>query len=259
MTKNKFLMSLNWELKNYFRFPFSEIILALFTYMIFLQSGMLGGFTVLEQNLAWNEITAKLAGNAVKNAAYNSISAYVPMGIFASIFATLAFAHEIENGLLKVYLSHPISRRTIFLSKLLSCFLVVFTTLSASLLACTLMYIPENNIYVILSLTRILELLLIAMLETLFVTSVAISFSLFSKKASISLVGSFTLIYLIQLVTQNVRLEFLPTLCFQEQVSFFFGVKHLHNDPVNLLTIPFVSVFLLILSYLYFSRRLEIS
>lgn len=259
MRKKKFTASLTWELKSLFRFPFPEVLLALFTYMIFLPRG--GGFcfTVSAENLIWEEITRNIAFHTTADAAQFSFFAYIPMAIFASIFATLAFAYEIENGLLKVHLSHPISRRSIFLSKLLSCFFIVFTTFSASLLSHTFLQITENALYQILSPDLILKLLLTAALQSLFMISVTISFALYSGKTSVSLIGSFATIYLIQLLSESAKLEFLPPIAFREQASFLFfkSAPKLSQLP-NFLTLPLVSVFLIIFSYLFFSRRLEV-
>lgn len=259
MSKNRFIVSLTWELKSLFRFPFPEVLLAMFTYMIFLPRGGGFGFTVSSESLIWEEITRTIAFYITRDAAQFSFFAYIPMGIFASIFATLAFAYEIENGLLKVHLSHPICRRNIFLAKLLSCFLIVFVTFSASLLFYAFLDITENALYLILSPDLVLKVLLMAALQSLFMISVAISFSLYSGKTSVSLIGSFATIYLIQLLSESANLEFLPPISFREQASFLFSkaFPKLSQLP-NFLTIPLVSVFLIIFSYLFFSRRLEV-
>lgn len=181
------------------------------------------------------------------------------MGIFASIFATLSFTYEIENGLLKVHLSHPISRQIIFLAKLLSSFLIVFITFSVSLLSFIFLQFPENSLYLIFSPDLILDVLLIAALQSLFLISVTISFSIYSGRTSVSLIGSFATIYLIQLLSESANLEFLLPISFREQASFLFSktLPELSQLP-NFLTIPLVSVFLIIFSYLFFSRRLEV-
>jgi len=227
--------------------------------MIFLPRGGGFGFTVSSESLIWEEITRTIAFHTTRNAARFSFFAYLPMGIFASIFATLAFAYEIENGLLKIHLSHPISRQSIFLAKLLSCFLIVFITFSASLLSYTFLHITENALYLILSPDLILKVLLMTTLQSLFMISVTISFSLYSGKTSVALIGSFAAIYLIQLLSESANLEFLPPISFREQASFLFSksLPKLSQLP-NFLTIPLVSVFLIICSYFFFSRRLEV-
>ena len=259
MRKKRFIVSLTWELKSLFRFPFPEVLLALFTYMIFLPRGGGFSFSVSSESLIWEEMTRTIAFHSARNVAQFSFFAYLPMGIFASIFATLAFAYEIENGLLKVHLSHPISRRSIFLAKLLSCFLIVFMTFSASLLSYTFLHITENALYLILSPDLILKVLLMATLQSLFMMSVTISFSLYSGKTSVSLIGSFATIYLIQLLSESANLEFLPPISFREQAYFLFSktTPELSQLP-SFLTLPLVSVFLIIFSYLFFSRRLEV-
>lgn len=261
MSKNRFLTALIWELKSLFRFPFPEVLIGLFTYLIFLPSQRYGfSFTVSPENLSWESITRSIAFQSVSRAALSSPSAYIPISIFASIFATLIFAYEIENGLLKVHLSHPISKRNVFSAKLLSCFLIVFTTFSVSLLSFTFLQFPENDLYLILSSDLILKVLLIAMFQSLFVISVAVSFSLYSANTSISLIGSFATLYLIQLLGESTNLEFLPPTSLRQQALYILSMPtpNLSQLP-NFLATPLISVFLIILSYLYFSRRLQIS
>ena len=258
-TKSKFITSLVWELKNLFRFPFPEVLLALFTYMIFLPRGGGFAFTVSPQSLTWGGITHNIAFKVTYEAARFSFFAYIPIGIFASIFATLVFAYEIESGLLKVHLSHPISRRSLFIAKLLSCFLIVFITFSVSLIFYTFFDITENVFYVILSPDLILKMLLVTTLQSLFMISVTISFSIYSGKTSVSLIGSFATLYLIQLLSQSAKLEFLPPISFREQVSFLFSTMPLNlSEVLNFLTIPLASILLIIFSYIFFSRRLEL-
>ncbi|MCD6241808.1 ABC transporter permease subunit [Candidatus Bathyarchaeota archaeon] len=259
MRKNEFIASLIWELKSLFRFPFPEVLLAVFTYMIFLPRAGGFTFTIPAESLTWEYIIGNIAFHTTAKTAQSSIFAYLPMAIFASIFATLSFAYEIENGLLKTHLSHPISRRTVFLSKLLSCFILIFVTFSISLLFQTFLRITEIAIYLILSPDMILKLLLMATLQSLFMVSITISFSLYSGKTSVSLIGSFATLYLIQLLSESANLEFLPPISFRQQISFLFSktAANLSQLP-NFLTIPIVSLFLIVLSYLFFTRRLEV-
>ena len=258
MRKNKFISSLTWELKNLFRFPLPGVLLAVFTYMIFLPRGGGYAFTVSPENIVWEEITRNISFHAIYRAARFSFYVYVPMGIFASIFATLVFAYEIENGVLKAHLSHPISRRSIFLSKLSSCFLIVFTTFSASLLAHAFLQDTKNAFYVILSTDLLLRLLLTVALQSLFMVSIAVSFSLYTGKTSVSLVGSFATISLIQLLGESADLKFLPPTSFRELASFLFTPTPKFSQFSNFAAIPITSAFLIIFSYLFFSRRLEI-
>lgn len=257
MIKNRFLMNLMWELKNLFRFPFPEIILALFTYMIFQPST--GLYTGSFESLSWPWITYRLTFTSTYRTAFYSIQAYLPMVILASIFATLAFAYEIENGLLKVHFSHPTSRRAIFSSKFLSCFLIIFATLSCSLLFFVFLYIPENNLYLIINSHLTLSIILLAALESFFITSLAVSFSIFSRKASISLVCSFATVYIIQLLSQTEGLTFLPPAAFYWQVEFLFSYSQKLSALPYFLSIPIISILLTVFSYIYFSRRLELS
>jgi len=251
---------LTWDLKNLFRFPFPEVMLALFTYITFLPRGGSFSFTVLQESLIWEEITRKLAFYTIRDAAGFSFLAYLPLSLFASIFVTLSFAYEIENALMKVHLSHPISRRNIFLSKLTSCFLITFLTFSGSLLAYSFLRIPENFLSVIFSLDLISKLLLLVALETLFITSLAVSFSLYSGKASVSLIGSFATFYFIQVLSENANLEFLPPIAFRNQADFLFAFSATKSAEVtSLLAAPVASAVLLLFSYLYFSRRLQVS
>lgn len=255
MTKNRFLISLVWELKNLFRFPFPEILLALFTYMVFLPSGgMTGGpFT------SWQSITYHVSLHSAYRGALHANAAYLPMVILASIFATLTFAYEIENGTLKVHLSHPTSRGIIFLSKFLSCFLIVFTTLSCTLILFIFLYIPENTLYLITYIILPLKIILLAALESFFVVSFMVSFSILSRRTAISLIGSFATIYSIQLLSEAANLPFLPPASFYGQVEYLFSRISPTLNLSDFLMSPIVAAILIIISYIYFSRRLELT
>ncbi len=260
MTKNRFLISLTWELKNLFRFPFPEILLALFTYMVFLPriTGLTASVDL--QTTAWHEVAEKLAWKSSQVAADYSLFAYFPLIILASIFCTLAFAYEIENGLLKVHLSHPNSKRAVFFSKWLSCFLIVFSTLCCTLAFFLLLYMPENNVYMLFNTSWPPRTFLLAGLEALFIVSIAVSFSIFSRKTSVSLVGSFATLYILQLLSDSAGMIYLPPGSFSWQAVFLFsrtGIK-LSELPTFMIT-PIASIVLIAISYVYFSRRLELS
>ena len=260
MKKNRFLINLTWELKNLFRFPFPEILLILFTYMVFIPSGGGGSPSYDLESLSWQRITYDIAFRSGYRGAFHSVSAYLPMAILACVFATLVFAYEIENGLLKVHLSHPTSRRTIFLSKFLSCFLIIFATLSCTLLFFIFLYIPENALYLVIYPRFTLGILLLAALESFFIVSLTVFISIFTKKASISLVGSFATIYIIQLVSEAANLTFLPPASFSGHVEYLFSyIAPKLSELPNFLVIPLVSASLTIIAYVYFSRRLEVT
>jgi ABC-type transport system involved in multi-copper enzyme maturation permease subunit len=262
LRKNRFLLNLAWELKNLFRFPFPEILLALFTFMMFLWSpSILTGNMVLD-DMPWQYITRKVAIFSAYWTGFYSVEAYLPLAVLGSIFATLAFAHEIENGLLKVHLSHPTSKRAIFMSKWLSCFLALFTTLSCALLFFAFLYVPQNGFYMVMNSDMVPGILVLAALETFFVVSVTVSFSLFSRKASISLVGSFATLYIVKLLSER-ALAFLPPASFQKQSSSMFALS---SSPFanffglpQFFAVPLFSAVLTVLSYVYFSRRLELA
>ena len=260
MTKNRFVISLTWELKNLFRFPFPEILLALFTYMVFVPSGGMGAGSFDLENLSWQRVTYLVSFWSAERGALHAGSAYLPMVILGSIFATLAFAYEIENGLLKVHLSHPTSKRAIFLSKFLSCFLIEFTTLSCTLLFFIFLYIPENAFYLIVYPSLPLKILLLAALESFFIISFMVSFSIFSRKTSISLVGSFATIYVIQLLGEAANLTFLTPASFYGQVEYLFSLTppKLSELPAFLIN-PIVATIMMAVSYIYFSRRLALT
>lgn len=265
MSESRFLMNLAWELKKVFRFPFPEIMLALFTYMLFVSRMLDFSYTSDLENLSWQRLTYRLSFYSAHGGALYSVSAYLPMAILSSIFATLAFAYEIENGLMKVHLSHPTSKRSIFLSKWVSCFVIIFATLSCAMLFFAFLKVPENNLYLLVNSKLILGMLLIAASESFFIVSLTVAFSILSGKASVSLVGSFATVYVIQLVGDAANLSFLPPTSFYGQVEFLFRKvfysltgPHLSGLP-NFLVMPIASSFLTVLCYIYFSRRLELT
>ncbi len=260
MRRNKLSATLMWELKNLSRFPLPEALLALFVYVFFMPRPGGFSFSTHLEGLDWLSFNRTIAFHTTYGAARISSVAYLPMGIFASVFATLSFAYEIENGLLKVYLSHPISRAGVFLSKFLSCFFLIYTTLSTSLLAYAFLKIPENTPYFVLSADLVVRMLFLAALECFFVISLAVSFSIFSEKASVSLIGSFVMIYVLQLVSGSVGLSYLPPTSFREQASMLFlSIPPQFSDLLDLAVAPMTSALLVVFSYVYFSRRLEMA
>jgi len=263
LRKNRFLLNFAWELKNLFRFPFPEILLALFTFMTFLQRPFLSTGNIILGDMPWQFITRQVAIFSAFWTGDFSVEAYIPLVIFGSIFATLAFAHEIENGLLKVHLSHPTSKRVIYMSKWLSCFLALFTTLSCALLFFAFLYVPQNGFYMVMNSDMVSGILVLAALETFFVVSVTVSFSLFSRKTSISLVGSFATLYIVQLLSGTSGLTFLPPASFQNQSSSMFALSsspfaNLFALP-QFFAVPLFSAVLTVVSYIYFSRRMELA
>jgi len=263
LSKNRFVLNLAWELKNLFRFPFPEVLLGLFTFMVFLPRLSVFAGTLILSDLSWQEITRQAAYVSAQRASFYSVSAYLPMAILGSIFATLAFAYEIENGLLKVHLSHPAGKRTIYLSKWLSCFLIIFTTLSCALLFFAFLYIPQNDLYLIVNFDLAPGILLLAALEAFFVVSVTVSFSIFSRKASVSLVGSFAALYIVQLLSGTSGMTFLPPTSFDLQARSMFS-PHSISFPrfyafPDFLIVPIASAVLTITSYIYFSKGLELA
>ncbi len=259
MTKNRFLISLSWELKNLFRFPFPEILLALFTFMVFLPSTGAYSASINLDSISWRQIASDVTWKSTRTAASASVSAYLPLAILGSIFATLAFAYEIENGLLKVHLSQPTGKSAVFLSKWISCFLVIFATLSCTLLFSMFLYIPQNGLYLIVNGDLTVKTLVLAALETFFMVSVTVSFSVFSKKASISLVGSFATLYVLQLLSQTASIIYIPPASFFSLVELLFaGSGFLARLYESLPSLVF-ALGLAVASYVYFSRRLELS
>lgn len=259
MQRSKLSATLMWELKNLSRFPLPEALLALFVYVFFMRRGGVFCFSAHLEGLDWLGFNRTIAFHTILGAAHLSSQAYIPMGIFASILATLSFAYEIENGLLKVYLSHPISRAGVFLSKFLSCFFLIYTAFSTSLLTYALLRIPENTPYFVFSGDLVLRMLFLAAVECFFVVSLAISFSIFSERASVSLIGSFVVIYILQLVSGSVGLPYLPPTSFREQAFLLFSsIPPQFSDILNFAVAPMISTVLVVFSYLNFSRRLEI-
>ncbi len=260
MTDNTFLISLNWELRNLFRFPFPEILLAMFAFMVFLPQPSTYSADVNLSTQSWQQLARDITWKSTKEAASFSVSAYLPLVILGSIFSTIAFAYEIENGLLRVHLSQPTSKSTVFLSKWISCFLLIFATLSSTLLFFVFLYLPQNNLYVLINSYLMLKTLLLAALETFFIVSFTVSFSIFSKKASVSLVGSFAILYVLQLVSQTTGLAYVPPGSFYSQVELLFAWTGLNLSrlPESMPSLVFAA-FLIIVSYVYFSRRLELS
>lgn len=234
---------MRWELSNITRFPILEIFVFLLVFNVFsLITGAGGGSSGTLQS--WNTIATKVSENFLRESVSYSIQVFLPLGLFASIFASLSFAYEMEKGTTKLYLSHPIDRTTLFTAKVFSLFLVLFSVIIYSVLLRTFFFDPSLFNYILTN-DRILQLLLICFLNVLFVLSITVFISVLTKNTAFSFVGSFFIIYVLTLI----RSDYVPP-------RFFFVLNdHLNKGLyISDLGVPLISVLLLLFSYYLFKR-----
>jgi ABC-type transport system involved in multi-copper enzyme maturation permease subunit len=227
---------MRWELSNITRFPILEIFVFLLVFNVFsLITGAGGGSSGTLQS--WGTIATKVSENFLRESISYSIQVFLPLGLFASIFASLSFAYEMEKGTTKLYLSHPIDRTTLFAAKAFSLFLVLLSVIIYSVLLRTFFFDP--------SLFKYLQLLLICFLSVIFILSVTVFISVLTKNTAFSFVGSFFIIYVLTLI----RSDYVPP-------RFFFVLNdHLNKGLcVSDLGVPLISVLLLLFSYYLFKR-----
>jgi ABC-type transport system involved in multi-copper enzyme maturation permease subunit len=193
---------------------------------------------------------------------------YVPMLFAAVVFASVGIAREIEAGYVKVMLSHPVRRRDLFLAKFLSCFLATLAVVGGATFAVMFLQNWSVSLYVVSFPFTVFSVLVLLVVQTFYVTCVAVAVAVFSKSTALSFIGSFGVLYLPDYMSRiiGVKVLFLPP----DSTGVLGNFLSLGNAPVfwrlyDLATflgatvIPIlIGVVLFLVSYLYFTRRFDV-
>lgn len=121
-----------WEARNLLRFPMLEVLVAFFIFQAFSIKSFIGSLTVPD-GLKWSNAAGQLALASAQSGFGNLGELYLPVAVFTSIFAAVAFTHDFESGYLKVLLSHPVSRGSVFWAKCACVGSITFASLFVSL------------------------------------------------------------------------------------------------------------------------------
>ncbi|RLG95426.1 hypothetical protein DRO37_02485 [Candidatus Bathyarchaeota archaeon] len=240
-----------WELSSITRL---KIVLPLVAFMFFtsalrpIESGMteFSGMNIpfgwLARQISWGSIRS--LGNI-----------YLALAFFSAVLASASFAGEIDSGLLKFYLSLPLSRLKVFTSKFLAGYMLLFLSGLAATCYSAIMEAAEGLLIIIprSPIIYLLDPALFLAQELLFTFSVSIYFSVVSRRAWQSSLYSILTLYSFYTIAQiNPRLRwFFPPDIFS---IAFSRMIHLYIVFYTLLSIA-----LLCLSCYLFVRRLEVA
>lgn len=257
---------LGWELKNLTRFPLLELLVAIAVYLSMLSGGWGSGF-MLGPGESWSRFPLSIASSIGRHSLDYAVDLYVPMMLAAIVFASIGIAREVEAGFVKVALSHPIRRRALFLVKSASCFLITFTIFAVATVSAIFLQNWTAAKYILSFPATILRVLGLLMLQTFFVVGVATAVAVFSRNTAVSSIGSIGILYLPVYMAQvvGVKIPFVPP----ESTRLF--VFYLRSEQVFWRQYDFVTFFeatvvpvliaatLLLISFVYFTRRFDVS
>jgi len=259
----KFTSVLKWELRNIVRFPIIELLILLLTYQV-MSSAFVSART---QDLGYNPLAALPQGQMLTAlftvVAQGLAGAFISISFIGAVAATMLFAYEFETGLTKFYMSLPIKRTQQFLAKLLSCFLVPFLMLLAVGCIAEIFLNPVSVQYFFSAPETLANVMLLLGEMALFIVAVCITISIFSHNTAISFIGSLAILYGLQLIGNRAFPVLPPTSLDTGLIWYLFQPSYWNQYPgwhgtAILIVTPILSATLLIVSYSYYCRRLNV-
>jgi ABC-type transport system involved in multi-copper enzyme maturation permease subunit len=229
-----------WELEECFAFPMLEVIL------------VIAIFTVL---------TPAIIEVSPLSSYVNLTSGIQPIFLFLIFIAGVLFCHSyaggISRGETKMILSYPVQRSKLFSAK----FLALFTVLSIVYIGVFALQIP------LLALNPFEPMfyasLLLVLLQLFLVCTISTALSVVTKNEVISILASALLLFGIE----SIAGESLVTFTGRFTSGFTFVSQYVHgglsSTPLmdglfSVFAVGGVSVLLLVFSYVYFTRKMEI-
>ena len=240
-----------WELSSITRL---KIVLPLVAFMFFTSAlrpkvSMMTAFS--DMNVPFGSLARDLSWRSISSLG----NIYLALAFFSAVLASASFAGEIDSGLLKFYLSLPLSRLKVFTSKFLAGYMLLFLSGLAATCYSAIMEAAEGLLIIIprSPIIYLLDPALFLAQELLFTFSVSIYFSVVSRRAWQSSLYSILTLYSFYTIAQiNPRLRwFFPPDIFS---IAFSRMIHLYIVFYTLLSIA-----LLCLSCYLFVRRLEVA
>ncbi len=268
--RSSFLKVLKWELFNLSRFPIPELILTAGIFITLQAAGVPGNFGVL----SGNEHIEKLSFEGCLEEMNNYIGLAVSFGIdrlflsvalFSVILSSLAFSYEMESGLMAFYLSQPVGRAFIFISKALIIFLINFSACLFSFYFTSVLLVPRQITHLLKSGHIFYSFSLISLEIALFSLSLSVLVAILTQKLSFSVTIGVALILILQAMDQTLwelGFKYLPPTSVKELIFFTFVPAIMPNppklSPANVIRIPFVTSLLMsLVAYYQFVTRYE--
>jgi len=249
--------TLLWEFRALLRMPVLELVTVLFFFVAFSQLFSLGyGIRVMGASSVMSVEAPMVMSKLLTTLASLRISeAYFPFMIFAALFCALTFANEIEKGTMKGYLSLPVSRAGLFVSKFLAVWVPL--TLASSLALIVSLITLASTCMEYGSFIRVaLAIFATYAILGFFLVSIGSLFSIVSKNTYVGIITSFFAFYVIGMLNES-GVDYLPDGVIMSQYLYLAG-RSTDVAFSSLLVTPVLGVIFFILGFIYFTRRLEV-
>jgi ABC-type transport system involved in multi-copper enzyme maturation permease subunit len=230
-----------WELEETFAFPMLEVIV------------VIAIFTVL---------TPTIIEFSSASSYYNLTSGIQSIFVFLIFITGVLFCHSyaggISRGETKMVLSYPVQRSKLFAAK----FIALFTVLAIVYIGVFALQVPLLALYPFEPMFY--ASFLLVLLQLLLVCTIATVLSVVTKNEVISILASALLLFGIESVASS---ESLVTFTGRFTSGFKFARQYLQggysSTPLtdglfSVIAVAAVSVLLLVFSYVYFTRKMEI-
>lgn len=257
---------LGWEFRNLLRFPMLELLFAIAVYM-----GMLTGEWGCGSGVAgarsWSIIPPYIASHIGRHSLDYAVDLYVPMMLATIVFASVGIAREVEAGFVKVALSNPIRRRDLFLVKFAGNFLITLVIFAVVTYLAVFLQNWTAALYLLSFPAAILRVLGLLALQTFFVVAVTTAVAFFSRNTAVSFLGSIGTLYLPVYMGQvaRVKIPFIPPestrlfISYLRSPNWFLEQYGLAIFLEATLVPVLIAAILLFLSFVYFTRRYDVS
>lgn len=260
----KFMKLFSWEAKRMLHFPLLEIyvvlvLLVVVTEIFYVPSrGSSGSAPIM---ISTSSKIILLYGQKIADIVrLSTANLFVISLLTGSTLIGSYVAKELENGLTKLFFSHPINRSHIFFSKYLVCFLVLALVPFFAIVISVLILEPRFPLHFLKNGREIIALLILTSLLSLYITSVSIACSVLSRNVAMSMLGAIGILLVINIVSNDYT--FLPG----RSLSFIYTIFNggdAYSDAlkraVAILFMPLVGMILSFISYYVFTRRMELS
>lgn len=258
---NKLLSLVRWEFLKDLKFPVIELIIVSAIYislpnLMVIHSGLL----LSKESLGENIFTTFMK-DYVFRLGIGFIGSYDVVVFIYSLLTSMGFALEISSGNLRLLFSYPLKKRDIFLIKFLCLFILPsFIYVATGFL---ILFLLGYSMFFYADIVLITLTILVFLLETFFVFSVSLSFSLFLRDPLASFMSSFLVLYglyrLIGVLPSRIKIFIVPENL--ENLLFLYKLKSI-SYQVDILYFSIIltivlSISLFLVSYIYFTRVYE--
>ncbi|MEM2936207.1 MAG: hypothetical protein QW231_03415 [Candidatus Bathyarchaeia archaeon] len=244
----KTIAFLRWELSSLTRL---RLLLPLVAFMFF--TSYLGSETSWTIQAAGTDILFKAMAESVSRSSCMVLeSIYLALAFFSVILVSASLAGDMDTGILKCYLSLPMSRLEVFVAKAMASYILLLSAGLGAIYYRAVMFSPEIFLKLLVAAPfYILQPGLFLALELLFTFSVSLYFSVVSRRAwhaSLYSLLTLYLFYMVQFVVPGLR-WYLPP------YTFALGWA----ETVNISYFTLFSMLLTALSAYIFTRKLEVT